>query len=358
MVFLCVGTPPKASGEANLAMIEHAAADVARHATTPLVVADKSTVPAGTAERVAETLARYRPDGSFQVVSNPEFLREGNAVVDSLHPDRILVGSDSPEARSVMREVYEPLIEDGAGWIETDIRTAELAKHACNAFLAMKVSFANALARICEEANADVVSVTRIMGADPRIGSAHLSAGLGYGGYCFPKDIQAFERLATRLGYDFPMLREVERINAQAVDAAFHKVEEALWNIEGKRVAVLGLAFKPETDDIRFSPAVALTQKLLEAGADVIAYDPQAATNAKAELPALDIAGDAYDALQGAHCAVIATEWPEFRDLDPARMREAMEFPIVVDGRNLLDGAALAAAGFIYIPTGRPTVRP
>ncbi|MGH2686703.1 MAG: UDP binding domain-containing protein, partial [Actinomycetota bacterium] len=207
-------------------------------------------------------------------------------------------------------------------------------------------------------AGADVVSVTRIMGADPRIGPAHLSAGLGYGGYCFPKDLQAFERLATRLGYDFPMLREVQRINDQAVEATFHKVEEVLWNLEGKRVAVLGLAFKPATDDTRFSPAVALTQRLLQAGTEVVAYDPQAAANAKAEVPALTIASDAYDALEGAHCAVIATEWPEFRDLDPERMHRAMEFPIVVDGRNLMDGAALAAAGFIYVPTGRPTVRP
>ncbi|MDQ4006157.1 MAG: UDP-glucose/GDP-mannose dehydrogenase family protein [Actinomycetota bacterium] len=358
VVFLCVGTPPKTTGEANLAMIEQAAADVATHATTPLVVADKSTVPAGTAERVAETLTRYRPDGSFQVVSNPEFLREGNAVVDSLHPDRILVGSDSPEAHRVMREVYEPLIRDGAGWIETDLRTAELAKHACNAFLAMKVSFANALARICEAAGADVVSVTRVMGADPRIGPAHLSAGLGYGGYCFPKDLQAFERLATRLGYDFPLLREVERINDEAVDAAFHRIEEVVWNMEGKRVAVLGLAFKPGTDDIRFSPSIALTQRLLEAGAEVTAYDPQAAAGAKAELPALQIANDAYDALEGAHCAVIATEWPEFRELDLDRMRGMMAFPIIVDCRNLLDDEAMAAAGFTYFPTGRPPVRP
>ena len=358
VAFLCVGTPPKASGEANLAMIEDAAADVARHATTPLVVADKSTVPAGTAERVAETLRRHRPDGSFMVVSNPEFLREGNAVVDSLRPERILVGSDSAEALDVMRRVYEPLIEAGSGWIQTDLRTAELAKHACNAFLALKVSFANALARICEAAGADVVSVTRVMGADPRIGPAHLSAGLGYGGYCFPKDLQAFEHLSNRLGYDFPLLREVARINDEAVEAAFHKISEALWNLEGKRVAVLGLAFKPGTDDTRFSPSVALVQRLVAGGARVVAYDPQAASNAKAEVPSLDIASQAYDALDGADCAVIATEWPEFRDLDPGRMRDAMRFPIVVDGRNLLDPAAMLAAGFTYIPTGRPPLRP
>jgi UDPglucose 6-dehydrogenase len=358
VVFLCVGTPPTATGEANLSAMERAAETVARHAGAEIVVVEKSTVPAGTAERVSETLARHRPDGTFRVASNPEFLREGSAVEDSLRPQRILVGSDSAEALAVLRELYAPAVRDGARWIETTLRTAELAKHACNAFLAMKVSFANALARICEAAGADVEDIIEVMGSDPRIGRGHLSAGLGYGGYCFPKDLQAFERLSHRLGYDFPLLREVARINEEAAEAAFRKVQEALWNLEDKRVALLGLAFKPGTDDVRFAPALALARRLLDAGAVVAGYDPEAGPAAKADLPDLEVAADPYGALEGAHCAVVCTEWAEFRDLDPRQMRDAMAFPIVVDGRNLLELAPLAEAGFTYLPTGRPPIRP
>jgi UDPglucose 6-dehydrogenase len=358
VAFLCVGTPPRTSGEANLIAIEQSADLVGRHATGPTVVVEKSTVPAGTAARISETLARHRSDGQLPVVCNPEFLREGNAVEDSLRPDRILVGSNSQEALAVMRELYAPLVGEGTIWIETDLHTAELAKHASNAFLALKVSFANALARIAEAAGADVEAVTEVMGADPRIGKAHLSAGLGYGGSCFPKDLLAFERLTSRLGYDFPLLREIARINQEAVDAAFRKVEEVLWNLEGKRVALLGLAFKPGTDDVRFAPALALARRLLDAGAVVVGYDPEAGATAKADLPELDIAPEPYGALEGAHCAVVCTEWDEFRSLDPARMREAMAFPVVLDSRNLLDGSTLAAAGITYLPTGRQPVRP
>ncbi|MGH2676128.1 MAG: UDP-glucose dehydrogenase family protein, partial [Actinomycetota bacterium] len=289
---------------------------------------------------------------------NPEFLREGSAVEDSLHPDRILVGGDSAQALAVMRELYAPLVEAGSEWIETDLRTAELAKHASNAFLALKISFANALARLCEAAGADVEAVTEIMGADPRIGRAHLRAGMGYGGYCFPKDLQAFERLADRLGYDFPILREVARINEEAVEATYHKIEEALWNLEGKRIALLGLAFKAGTDDVRLAPALALADGLLSAGAVVIGYDPQAGANAKAEVPGLEVATDLYEALEGAHCAVVCTEWQEIADLDLGRAREAMALPIVVDGRNVFEPADMAAHGFTYLPTGRPPVQP
>jgi UDPglucose 6-dehydrogenase len=354
VLFLCVGTPPTATGEADLSAVERAAELVATHTERPVVVVEKSTVPAGTAERVARTLSRHRPDGAFLVVSNPEFLREGTAVEDSLRPARILVGSDSPEALDVLRSLYSPLLTGGGRWIETDLRTAELAKHACNAFLAMKVSFANALARICEAAGADVVAVTEVMGADPRIGPAHLSAGLGYGGYCFPKDLQAFERLSQQLGYDFPLLREVARINDEAVEAAFAKVSDALWNLDGKRVVLLGLAFKPGTDDVRFAPALALARRLREAGAAVVGYDPQAGASAKADMPELEVAGDVLTALDGAHCAVVCTEWPELRALELDRVREAMAFTIVVDGRNVFEPAAMASAGFTYLPTGRP----
>jgi UDPglucose 6-dehydrogenase len=358
VAFLCVGTPPRASGEANLIAVEQSADLVGRHATGPTVIVEKSTVPAGTAARISEILARHRSDGQLSVVCNPEFLREGNAVEDSLRPDRILVGSDSDEALAVMRELYSPLVGEGTTWIETDLQTAELAKHASNAFLALKVSFANALARIAEAAGADVEAVTEVMGADPRIGKAHLSAGLGYGGSCFPKDLLAFERLTSRLGYDFPLLREIARINQEAVDAAFRKVEEVLWNLEGKRVALLGLAFKPGTDDIRYAPALGLADQLLEAGAAVVGYDPQAGPNAKAELPGLEVIDDPYVALSGADAAVVCTEWDEIKALDLGRVREVMRLPIVVDGRNVFDSDEMAEHGFTYLPTGRPPVRP
>lgn len=354
VVFICVGTPPRATGEANLVAVEQAALGVAAHATGELVVVEKSTVPAGTADRLSRILNRSG-HAIFHVVSSPEFLREGSAIADSLSPDRILIGSDSEAARDIMRELYAPLIDKGTEWIVTDVRTAELAKHACNAFLALKISFANAMARICELANADVVAVADVMGSDPRIGRAFLDAGLGYGGYCFPKDLAAFDALSSQLGYDFPLLREVARINDDAVDAAFAKIIEAVWNLEGKRIALLGLAFKPGTDDTRLSPPLALARKLIDAGAQTVGYDPQANRNAKAEVPELTVVDDVFEALADAHCAVVCTEWDEFRTIDLAQMREAMDMPVVVDARNIFDPKKVAAAGFTYFPMGRPS---
>ncbi|MBA2364912.1 MAG: UDP-glucose dehydrogenase family protein [Actinomycetota bacterium] len=358
VVFICVGTPPRASGEANLIAVEQVARDVARHGRPDVVVVEKSTVPAGTAQRVKRTLARERADfaGSAEVVSNPEFLKEGTAVEDSLHPDRILVGAETSKAYARMRELYGPLLEGGTKIIETDIATAELAKHACNAFLALKISYANALSRLCERSGADVVAVAEVMGADERIGRAFLNAGLGYGGYCFPKDIQAFERLAARVGAEFPLLREVARINDQAVESAANKVLEALWNVEGKKIALLGLAFKPGTDDVRSAPALALARLLLREGAHVVGYDPQGGSNAKAELPELEVCHDMYDALNDAHCMVLCTEWDEFKTLDLEKLHSLMAYPVVVDGRNLFDPQEMKNAGFSYYPTGRPHV--
>jgi UDPglucose 6-dehydrogenase len=357
-VFICVGTPPRASGEASLVAVERAARDVAANATGRVAVVEKSTVPAGTARRIRSTLEREtsRLDAELEVVSNPEFLREGRALQDSLEPDRILVGAESEWAFDIMRELYGTLIDKGVPLIETDIATAELAKHACNAFLALKISFANALARMCERAGADVVDVARVMGSDPRIGESFLSAGIGYGGYCFPKDLQAFERLAAKLGYDFPLLNEITRINHEAVEAAVAKVTDALWNLEDKRIVLLGLAFKPGTDDTRFAPALELARRLLDEGANVVGYDPQASANAKAEVPDLQIAEDLYDAATGAHCAVVCTEWDEIAGLDLLRLKEVMAYPVVVDGRNLFDVPAMEAAGFTYYPTGRPAI--
>jgi UDPglucose 6-dehydrogenase len=357
VVFICVGTPARANGEANLVAMESSARAIAQHAPDGVVVVEKSTVPAGTAERVRATLALERPAFRFDVASNPEFLREGTALRDTLEPDRIVIGVESERAGSVLRLLYQPLTDRGCDVIETDITTAELAKHASNAFLALKISYANALARICERAGADVNSVADVMGTDPRIGRSFLNAGLGYGGYCFPKDVAALAKLSSRLGYDFPLLREVERLNDEAVDAAVAKIEDALWNLEGKRIALLGLAFKPNTDDVRFSPSLALAQRLISSGASVVGYDPQAAAGAKEEVPGLEIAGDPYDAASGANCVVVATEWDELRSLDLVALRETMASPILVDARNALDADAVVEAGFAkYLPVGRPAV--
>jgi UDPglucose 6-dehydrogenase len=359
VVFVCVGTPARASGEANLVAVERAARSIAPHLAALAVVVEKSTVPVGTAHRLRQVLMRERPDlNELAVVSNPEFLREGQAIEDAFHPDRILVGAQAKRGFDVMRQLYEPLIRDGNSLIETDIATAELSKHACNAFLALKISFANALARLSERAGADVTVVADVMGDDPRIGRAFLDAGLGYGGYCLPKDLQALEHMAHQLGYDFPLLLEVARINEEAVLAAVDKVRDALWNLEDKRVALLGLSFKPGTDDVRFSPALALAQKLLDQGAMVIGYDPQAGANAKSELPELEIASSVHEAIEGAHCMIVCTDWDEFRSLDLEKAIELLAYPIVVDGRNLFDPAEMKALGFTYYGTGRAFDRP
>lgn len=356
VAFICVGTPGRPNGEPNLLAVERAATAVATWATRDMVVVEKSTVPVQTAEWVRVVLARSTTH-SFEVASNPEFLREGAAVEDSLRPDRVLVGADTPTAHAVMRELYAPMIVAGAPYHATDVSTAELAKHACNAFLSLKISFANGLARICEASGADVVAVADIMGADPRIGRAFLNAGLGYGGFCFPKDLAAFRAQSQRLGYDFSLLGEIEKLNDEALDAAFAKVRNALWNLEGKRVALLGLAFKPGTDDVRESPALRLARRLIEAGADVVGCDPQAGAAALAEVAGLELADDAYAAAQGAHCVVVSTEWPEYRELDLIRLKQLMAIPIIVDGRNLFDPEKVGDAGFTYFPTGRPPVK-
>ena len=356
VIFICVGTPARATGEANLFAVERAAQEAVRKVQSRAVIVEKSTVPAGTAQRIKRTVLRERPDLAEQVevVSNPEFLREGKAVEDSLAPDRILVGAESEWAFDVMRRLYSPFTDKGAPLIETNIDTAELSKHACNAFLALKISYINALARICERANADVVAVAEVMGSDARIGPAFLNAGLGWGGYCFPKDIQAFEHLANRFGYPFPLLGEVARINEEAVDATLDKIQDMLWNLEEKRIALWGLAFKPGTDDVRFAPPLNLAKKLLAEGASVVGYDPEASHNAKNEVPGLEIASDPYEAVEGAHCLVLCTEWSEFAEADLGRVKDLLAYPVLVDGRNLFDPAEMDRLGFSYYATGRP----
>jgi UDPglucose 6-dehydrogenase len=355
VAFICVGTPGRPTGEPNMLAVEGVATALGRAATHDMVVVEKSTVPVQTAERIRAVLARTSPH-AFHVASNPEFLREGRAVEDSLHPDRILVGADSAWAHGIMRRLYEPMVAAGGRYFATDVPTAELAKHACNAFLAMKISFANALARVCEASGADVVAVADIMGSDPRIGRDFLDAGLGWGGSCFPKDLAAFRAQSERLGYRFGLLDEVVRINEEALSCAFDKIKEALWNLEGKRVVLLGLAFKPGTDDVRESPALRLAQMLLDGGAAVVGVDPQAGPAAAAKVAGLEVADDPYAAADGADCLVVCTEWPEFGDLDLVRLKGILTVPVLVDGRNLFDATAAREAGFSYFPTGRPAL--
>ncbi len=353
VAFICVGTPARPDGEANLQAVDRAAQAAATHATQELVIVQKSTVPVKTAQRL-KALCNNVTTYGLHLASNPEFLREGQAVVDFLRPDRILVGADEPYPHSVMREVYGPMIGRGVPYFATDIGTAELAKHACNAFLAIKISYANALARLCESTGADVVSIADIMGADKRIGRAFLDAGIGYGGYCLPKDLSAFKVTARSLGYDFGLLDQAMKINREALEATLAKIKNAVWNLEGKRILLLGLAFKAGTDDIRESPALYLAGMLMDEGAEVVGYDPKANEAARGQVDGLKVEDDVYRGAEGAHCLVVCTEWPEFRQLDLERLKGIVTLPIIVDGRNLLDQEMVAQAGFSYLPTGRP----
>jgi UDPglucose 6-dehydrogenase len=370
-IFICVGTPPLENGEADLSAIDAVARIVATEARGPKLVIEKSTVPVRTGEQLRRALEVYGRAGGakFQVASNPEFLREGSSVNDFLHPDRIVVGVDDSATAEKMREIYRPILErkftcpvhNGncpptalPPFVVTTINSSELIKHASNSFLALKISFANVLADLCERLGADVEEVTRAVGMDPRIGPQFLRAGIGFGGFCFPKDIQAFYRLAERAGIDFVLLKEAEQINKQRIDHFLEKARRALWVLKGKQVGMLGLSFKPNTDDIRFAPALEILRRLLAEGASVRAYDPQAMKKTQAQFPTVNYCSDAYEVASGADAVLLLTEWPEFRELDWARIRDAMLRPLVLDGRNLLDPAKMRELGFEYHSIGRP----
>src|SRR5688572_3241525 len=307
VIFICVPTPPRPDGTADLSFMESVSRDIAKSLKEHRLIVDKSTVPVHTGDRVRQVITKHAPRGAeFDVASNPEFLREGAAVQDTLHPDRIVFGVESPRAEKVLREVFEPF---KAPILSTDIKSAELIKHASNSFLALKISYANALAALCDLAGADVQMVTRGMGMDRRIGLAFLNPGIGYGGSCFPKDVAAFEAISRELGYEFRLLREVQRINEEARELFLKKVEQELWILKGKRIAAFGLSFKPDTDDIRESIALKVVKALMEKGADVRAYDPQAMARAKEAMPGLKTARSPYEAARGADCALLLTEW-------------------------------------------------
>jgi UDPglucose 6-dehydrogenase len=370
-IFICVGTPPLENGDADLSAIDRVARLIATESRSSKLVVEKSTVPVRTGQELKRALAVYgRNSGAkFRVASNPEFLREGTGVEDFLHPDRIVVGVEDAETERQLREIYQPVLDGKfncpvhAGncqvsteptFVVTTIASSELIKHASNSFLALKISYANALAALCERLGANVEEVTRAMGLDPRIGPHFLRAGLGFGGFCFPKDIQAFIRLAERVGVDFRLLKEAEAINNHQIDLFVEKVRRALWVIRDKRIALFGLAFKPYTDDIRFSPAIKLAQRLVAEGAQVHAYDPKAMDKARAVQPGIIYEADPYATAREADALILATEWPEFLNLDWEKIQAEMARPLLMDGRNLFNPKEIRALGFEYESVGRP----
>jgi len=351
VIFIAVPTPPQPDGSVDLSYIERVARDIAAAMTSYKIVVDKSTVPVKTGEKVAETIKRYcAAKVEFDVVSNPEFLREGFAVGDLMKPDRIVIGVASPRPAAAMKEIYTPF---NAPIIVTDINSAELIKHAANSFLALKISYINAIATVCEAAGANVQEVAQGIGLDERIGRRFLNAGIGFGGSCFPKDLSAFIKIAEQIGYDFKLLKEVQRINADQMDRFVKKITDTLWVLKDKKIGVLGLAFKQNTDDVRSSPAIDLCQKLLKEGATLRVHDPKAMDKTKALLPNVTYVDDLNAVAEGCDAIVIATEWDEFKQLDLARAKKSLTHPIMFDGRNLFDPAEMEKLGWIYKSVGR-----
>src|SRR5213075_2078837 len=358
IVFIAVPTPPHSDGSVDLSFIEKVAREIAGVLTDYRVIVDKSTVPVKTGEKVAESIKRYnRHRANFDVVSNPEFLREGCAVADLMHPDRVVIGAQSEHAIDLMKKVYEPFM---APILVTDINSAELIKHCANSFLALKISYINAVSAICGASGADVQRVADGIGMDHRIGRDFLNAGIGYGGSCFPKDIAAFIAISDQLGTPFNLLREVQRINEEQKTRFLKTIRETLWVLREKRICVWGLTFKPDTDDVRPSVAIELVEQLLREGAHVIAYDAKGTHKARAIKAIADakFASSAIEAISDAEALVIATDWNEFANVDLAVLREKMRTPIVFDGRNLLDPETMRQFGFHYYSIGRASVRP
>jgi len=351
VVFIAVPTPPMADGSVDSSFIEKVAREIAAAMTGYKIVVDKSTVPVKTGDKVAETIKRYcKAKVEFDVVSNPEFLREGFAVEDLMKPDRIVVGVRSQRPVPALKEVYKPF---NAPLIVTDINSAELIKHASNSFLALKISYINAISVLCEAAGANVQEVASGMGMDDRIGRRFLNASLGFGGSCFPKDLSAFVKIAEQVGYDFGLLKEVQKINSEQMNRFMKKIVDTLWVLKDKKIGVLGLAFKQNTDDVRMSPAIELCQRLQKEGAILTVYDPKAMDKARAVLKDVTYVDDMNAVADGCDALVIATEWEEFKKLDLQRARSNLTHPILFDGRNLFDPAEMERLGFIYKSIGR-----
>lgn len=351
VIFIAVGTPPKENGEADLTGIENVARSIAIAMNSYRLIVEKSTVPVETGGWVKRTIEiNKKKQVPFDVASNPEFLREGQAIKDFMHPDRIVIGVESKKAEELLRELYAGI---DAPLLVTDIKSAELIKHAANSFLAMKISFINAVSKVCDLSGADIKEVADGMGMDKRIGRAFLDAGIGFGGFCFPKDLEAFIRISEKLGYPFDLLKEVKRINESQKENFVSKIEANLWNIKDKAIAVLGLAFKPDTDDMRFAPSIDIITALQKHGAKIRATDPQAMARAKEIFKGVTFCKDAYEAAQSSDCLIVITEWNEFKELDFKKIKKLLKQPLIIDGRNIYDGKKLKKLGFKYICIGR-----
>ncbi|OQA91054.1 MAG: UDP-glucose 6-dehydrogenase TuaD [Elusimicrobia bacterium ADurb.Bin231] len=351
VIFICVGTPPREDGSADLSYIEDVATAIANNMDSYKLIVDKSTVPVETGKRVETTIKRnLKKDVPFDVASNPEFLREGTAVHDTMHPDRLVIGVSSKKAENILKQVYKPL---KSTILVTDIKSAELIKHASNSFLATKISFINAVANICELCGADVEKVAEGMGLDKRIGRAFLNAGIGFGGFCFPKDLEAFLWISKQLGYNFDLLKSVKTINENQKKTFVKKIEDALWNLKGKTVAILGLAFKPNTDDMRFAPSITIISELQQAGAKIKAYDPKAQERAKEILKNVTYCRTPYETVKGADCLAILTEWEDVKNMDLSKVKKLLKHPIIIDGRNVFDPEKIKSLGFVYKSIGR-----
>ncbi len=355
VIFIAVGTPPRQDGSADLSYVDEVAKSIGRSLNGYKVVATKSTVPIGTGDRVKETIRSHCGDIAFDVVSNPEFLREGSAIEDFMRPNRIVIGADSEQADAIMRDLYAPLFLMETPIVSTSVASAEMIKYASNAFLATKVSFINEIAEVCERVGADIHHVAKGMGLDRRIGSKFMHAGPGYGGSCFPKDTRALVRIAKSSGYDIRIVQAVLEVNDQRRDAMIAKIRSLVPDLEGKTVAVLGLSFKPNTDDIRESPAIDICRKLLAAGARLRVFDPAALDEARRELGEENVhyASDTYDTADGADLLVILTEWNLFRKLDLVRLKSLLRAPKIVDCRNIYEPHIMKEAGFEYLSVGR-----
>ncbi|ADO44767.1 nucleotide sugar dehydrogenase [Hydrogenobacter thermophilus TK-6] len=354
VIFICVGTPQQEDGSADLSQVEEVARLTAEHMESYKLLVEKSTVPVNTHKLIKKTLQRYmKRHVEFDVASNPEFLREGSAVKDFLEPDRIVVGIESERAKNLLQKLYEPI---KAPILFTDPATAELIKHASNSFLAMKISFINMISDLCEKTGADVKLVADGMGYDKRIGRAFLDAGIGWGGSCFPKDVRAFIKMAEDYGVDFSLLREVDKINARRIENFLEKVKNALWSLKNKKLAVWGLSFKPNTDDIREAPSIKIVSALLREGAKLQLYDPKAMGNFRRIFPEgedLIYAQGMYEAIKGCDALLILTEWEEFKKADLERVKHLLKLPVVIDGRNIYEPAHMRELGFEYYCMGR-----
>ena len=358
VIFIAVGTPPRANGEADLSSVEEVCSQIARNMKEYRLIVEKSTVPVQTGQWIKRLFGIHNDSSNFDIASNPEFLREGTAVHDFLNPDRIVIGVETERAASILKELYSPIINRARGFdsvplMITDLETAELIKHASNSFLTTKISFINAVADICEKTGADIEKVAEGMGYDPRIGASFLKAGIGFGGFCFPKDLQAFIRIAEKLNYDFALLKEVEKINKNRPKILLDKIEKALGTVEGKTIGILGLAFKPNTDDIRLAPSIEIISLLQKKKAQIKVYDPVAMDRAKEILKNVEYGRDPYEVARGSNALVIVTEWEEFQEIDLERIRDLMVNPVVVDGRNIYEPEKMKELGFIYKSIGR-----